>query len=168
MSDFSTLSPSCFSSLSLWFFGLLSLSSNPKPIFSNPKSRVVVAAAEVGVGMGCHQWWWHRIPSSSPSSSSSLFLWSLIPFFLSHLFFLFFSLSSLESTLHGGDVAWDSWIGGWVSSSLMWVSFFGGMGFMDQWMSFIFGGVGGRISLFLGLVVVIFVGWWWVIWWWCG
>ena len=25
------------------------------------------------------------------------------------------------------------------------------------------GCVGGRISLFLGLVVVVFVGWWWVI-----
>ena len=40
---------------------------------------------------------------------------------------------------------------------------FGGMGFMDQWMGFIFGGVDGQISLFLGLVVVVFVGWWWVI-----
>ena len=40
---------------------------------------------------------------------------------------------------------------------------FGGMGFIDQWMSCIFGGVGGRISMFLGLVVVVFVGWWWVI-----
>ena len=40
---------------------------------------------------------------------------------------------------------------------------FGGMCFMDQWMGFIFGGVGGWISLFLGLVVVVFVGWQWVI-----
>ena len=37
------------------------------------------------------------------------------------------------------------------------------MGFMDQWMGFIFGGVGGQISLFLGLEFVVFVGWWWVI-----
>ena len=38
---------------------------------------------------------------------------------------------------------------------------FGGMCFMDQGMSFIFGGVDGWISLFLSLVVVVFVGRWW-------
>ena len=34
---------------------------------------------------------------------------------------------------------------------------------MDQWMGFIFGGMGGQISLFLSLVVVIFLGLWWII-----
>ena len=34
------------------------------------------------------------------------------------------------------------------------------MGFMDQWMGFIFGGVGGWVSSFLGSMVVVFVGWW--------
>ena len=38
------------------------------------------------------------------------------------------------------------------------VFIFRAMGFMDQWMGFIFGGVGGWISLFLGLVVVVFCG----------
>ena len=32
---------------------------------------------------------------------------------------------------------------------------------MDQWTSFIFGGMGGWVSLFLGSVVLGFVGWWW-------
>ena len=58
----------------------------------------------------------------------------------------------------------------------MWVSFsvvgfhFGGMGFMDQWMGFIFRGVGGWVSSFLGSVVVVFVGWWQLRWIddWCG
>ena len=79
------------------------LSLNPKPIYSNPKSCVVVATTEVGMGVGCHRWRWHGFPSSS----SSLFLWSLILFFPLTSFFFFFSLSSLESTFHGGDVAWD-------------------------------------------------------------
>ena len=57
MSDFLTLSLSYFSSLSLWFFGLLSPLLKPKtPFFSNSKPRVVVVAAEVGVGppIRCH------------------------------------------------------------------------------------------------------------------
>ena len=34
-------------------------------------------------------------------------------------------------------------------------------GLMDRFL--IFGGVGSWVSLFFGLVVVVFVGWWWVI-----
>ena len=37
---------------------------------------------------------------------------------------------------------------------------FGGMGFMDQWMGFIFSGMGGWVSSLLGLMVLVFVGWW--------
>ena len=160
MSNFSTLSLRLASLLS--HFGSLVcslLSSNPKPIFSNPKSCVVVAAAEVGVGVGCHRWWRHGFPSSSPSSSSSLFLWSLIPFFLS----IFPWINPPWWRCGVGLMDW------WLGFIIPDVGFiFGGMNFMVQWMGFIFGGVGGRISLFLGLVVVVFVGRWWVIWWWCG
>ena len=50
---------SSFFSLSLWFLVYSLLSLKLKPIFSNPKSYVVVVATEVGVSVDCNLWWWH-------------------------------------------------------------------------------------------------------------
>ena len=97
-----------------------------------------------------------RLPLHLPLSFSDLssLSFSLTSFFS---FFLFFSLYSLESTLHGGDVAWDSWIGGWVSSSLMWVSF------LEVWVSWINGWVS-FLVVWVAKFLCSLVWWLWFLW----
>ena len=67
-------------------------------------------------------------------------------------FFFFFSLSSVESTLHGGDVAWDSWIGGWVSFLEVWVSWING------WVSFLVVWVAGFLCSLVWWLWFLWVG----------
>ena len=168
MLDFSSLSPSCFSSFSLWFFGLLSPLLKPKTHFLKPKILCGGGSGEGRRGRGL---------SSIVVAWVSLFVSLFIFLSLSLISHPFLSLSPLFSFFLSIfpwiNPPWWRWGVGfmdrWLGFIIPDVGFiFGGMCFMDQGMSFIFGGVGGWISLFLSLVVVVFVGRWWVIWWWCG
>ena len=93
MLDFSSLSPSCFSSFSLWFFGLHSPLLKPKTHFLKPKILCGGGSDEGRRGRGLSS-----IVVAWVSLFVSLFIFlsfSLIsrPFLsLSPLFYLFFSL----------------------------------------------------------------------------